>query len=138
MGVKVQLGRLTSLLLSKTPLSVSKRDITDGRCWCAGGIKIRITSDSRRSRTRERLMIRPRPECVGEDSQPLLTEVTSLETTGGVFRPSFGRVTSSASIICSNHGQVSDEVLDGINPGFLTGVWFGDRWLSRTEGDRIR
>ena len=85
--VKILLGRLTSLtlLLSEIPLSVSKRDVIDGCWWCTGGIKIRVISDSRGSRTREGLMIRPGPKCVGEDSQPLFAEMTSLETTSGVF-----------------------------------------------------
>ena len=98
MGVRVLLGRLTSLalLLSKIPFSVPKRDIIDGCCWCAGRMagwrnqesrprirgKIRVISHSRR----EGVMIRsPRPKCVGEDSQPLFAEVTSLKTTGGVL-----------------------------------------------------
>lgn len=85
--MRTLLGRLTSLalLLSKIPLSVSKRDVIDGCCWRTGGIKIRVISESRRSRTREGLMIRSRPKCVGEDSQSLLAEMASLETTGGVF-----------------------------------------------------
>jgi hypothetical protein len=54
-------------------------------------------------------MIRPpRPECVGEDSQPLFAEMASLDTAGGVLGPGLGRVPSPAGVVRADHGTGRD------------------------------
>jgi len=88
--MEIVLGWLTwfELFLSEIPPSVPKRDIVDGRCRCAvsrWGDRIKVIGSGRRATAREGLVIRPPgPEGSGEDSQALLAEMTSLETSGGV------------------------------------------------------
>ena len=136
--------------MGKIPLSMSERDIVDSCCWSGGRVqgsrpgirgRIGVISSSRRSRTSEGLMIRPpRPKSVGEDGESLFAEMASLETSSGVLRPGLGRVAPPARVVCANHGTGSEGERNRINPGFLTGDWFGDRWLRREaagSGDGI-
>ena len=78
------------MLSSEIPPGVSERDIMDGCHWDAGGMtrwrtggKIRVISNRR---ARQGLVIRsPRPESVGEDTEALFAEMTSLKTSGCVL-----------------------------------------------------